>query len=204
MNHRSRFLIRAMLIGLVAIITLTGCEWYFAQYWLTITVKEGEGTTDPAPGRNGAYRYDQVISVNAIPASGWELQKITEDHDGIVTEHTSAPIEVQMEASDQEVEVGVYFIQTVPAYTVTVFKFLEGTQTPCEGTVTLNPSGGTYNQGTAVGVTVTPASGMSYTHSDIYGFSSEQTWLPMSSPTRDTFTITTDCNIKVEAFFSSN
>ena len=193
-----------VLVCLAMVATAVGCEWYFAQYWLTITVKAGQGTTNPSPGRHGPYSFDHAVSVSATPAAGWILQKMVEDHDGDSSEHTMSPATVRMDRRSREVAVDVYFAQSTPTYYVSSSTYYKDTQNPCDGTVTLAPTGGTYNQGTTVTITCTPAAGMNFVKMVIYGETSERNWVLLKTvDASNTTTVDVNCNIAVEAHFEN-
>ena len=184
------------------LLLIVGCEWYFAKYWLTVTIKQGEGTTNPAPGKHGPYSFDEAVSVSAVPAAGWSLMKMVENHDGSTTDHSTSPVSVRMDRSARDVSVDVYFEESVPTYYVSPTKYLLDTTTECEGTVTLSPAGGTYAQGTTVSITCTPAPGMTFVKMVLYGQTSEREWVLLKTVYTNTTTVDVNSNIAVEAHFS--
>ena len=98
------------------------------QYTLTMQVS-GSGTTSPAAGSSSHYD-GQVITVEAIPESGWQF-------DGwsgalAVTEN---PTTIAMDADQTVIAT---FSQIVYNLSVSTFS---------SGSVTLSPAGGTYAEG---------------------------------------------------------
>lgn len=203
-QRTKRPLITFLLLSFLMLALISGCEWYFAQYFITITIKEGEGSTNPAPGKHGPYKFDQAVSVSATPAAGWMLLKIVENHSGDENTHTTTPVTVVLDASSTDTQVEVYFKRITPSYTVTSNTYYENTQNPSGGTVAISPAGGTYEQGTELTITCTPASGMEFVSMDLYGETSERTWVFIKKvSTTNTTTITANFNIRVDAFFKN-
>ena len=113
------------------------------QCVLTVNVQgRGTVTLDP-PG--GTYDAGTSVQLTATPASGWHFVSWQGDATG-----TGNPASVLMDAS--KAVTAVFEQNLAGQYVVTVN--VQG-----QGTVTLDPPGGTYDAGTSVQLTATPASG---------------------------------------------
>jgi agmatine deiminase len=145
------------------------------QYTLTTnTVGQGGVTLNP-PG--GTYDEGTVVTLTAVPAAGWQFDYWSGDLSG-----SQNPINITMNA-DKTVTANFSEV-TVPQYTLTV-------NTVGQGSVTLNPAGGTYNEGTVVTLTAVPDSGWKFDN-----------WSGDLSGTQNPDTITMDSNKTVIANFS--
>lgn len=126
---------------------LTGCPAR-EECSLGISV-QGTGTTEPGVG---IHKYDKgaTVQVTAIAGSGW----IFDHWEGGLTGSVS-PTTLVMD-SDKSV-VAVFKVDPATQHTlnVTVIGI---------GTVTLDPPGGTYDEGTVVTLTPAPSSGWSFDH----------------------------------------
>ena len=141
---------------------------------LTISV-DGQGTTNPGPG---TYTYDEGIQVTitATPASGWRF-----DHWGGDASGTSSTVTITMNSNKN---ITAYFSQLPPTqHTLTINVSGQGTTNPGSGTYT-------YDEGTQVSITATPASGWGFDH-----------WGGDASGSSPTFVITVDSNKSVTAYF---
>lgn len=130
----------------------TGAEiWEYqatpaAVYQLTMQVA-GSGSTNPAVGTHD-YSASTVVDVEAFPAAGWQFTGWSDDLTG-----TTNPTTITMDADKT---VTATFIEETPTqYTLTVT--IVG-----QGSVTLNPTGGTYDAGTDVQLTAIPDSGCTF------------------------------------------
>ncbi len=114
------------------------------QYTLTTsTVGSGSISLNP-PGGN--YSPGTNVELTANPDPGWIFDSWSGDVSG-----TQNPINLTMNADKS---VTATFTQ-VPTYTLTI-------NTNGSGSVTLDPPGGTYTEGTTVTVTATPAIGWEF------------------------------------------
>jgi uncharacterized repeat protein (TIGR02543 family) len=145
------------------------------QYTLTTnTVGQGSITLNPS---GGTYPEGTVVTLTAVPASGWQFDGWSGDLSG-----TQNPTTITMNSNKN---VTATFSQLpVTQYTLTV-------NTVGQGSVTLNPPGGTYNEGTVVTLTAVPASGWQFDN-----------WSGDLSGTANPTTITMNANKTVTANFS--
>jgi Zn-dependent metalloprotease/PKD repeat protein len=145
------------------------------QYTLTTnTVGQGSITLDP-PG--GTYCEGTVVTLTATPAAGWQFDNWSGDLSG-----TTNPTTITMSSNKS---VTANFSQLpVPDYTLTV-------NTVGQGSVTLDPPGGTYPEGTVVTLTATPDSGWKFDN-----------WSGDLTGTANPDTITMDADKTVTANFS--
>jgi lysyl endopeptidase len=145
------------------------------QYTLTTnTVGQGSITLNP-PG--GTYDEGTVVTLTAVPASGWQFDGWSGDLTG-----TTNPTTITMNSN--KTVTATFSEVTVTQYTLTV-------NTVGQGTVTLNPPGGTYNEGTVVTLTATPSSGWQFDN-----------WSGDLSGTQNPITITMNDDKTVTANFS--
>jgi uncharacterized repeat protein (TIGR02543 family) len=145
------------------------------QYTLTTnTVGQGSITLNP-PG--GTYDEGTVVTLTAQPASGWQFDGWSGDLSG-----TQNPATITMN-SDKNVT-ATFSEVIVPQYTLTV-------NTVGQGSVTLNPPGGTYDEGTVVTLTAQPASGWTFDY-----------WTGDLTGSQNPDTITMDSDKTVTATFS--
>ncbi|MGD2085906.1 MAG: PKD domain-containing protein, partial [Candidatus Aminicenantes bacterium] len=116
------------------------------QYTLT-TNTVGNGSIDLNPA-GGTYCEGTVVTVTAIPDTGWQFDGWSGDLSG-----TTNPETITM---DSNKSVTATFSQLpVQQYTLTV-------NTVGQGSVTLNPTGGVYDEGTVVTLTAVPDSGWQF------------------------------------------
>ena len=145
------------------------------QYTLTTnTVGNGSITLDP-PG--GTYCEGTVVTLTAVPDSGWQFDNWSGDLSG-----TQNPTTITM-GSNKTVTANFSQIP-VQQYTLTV-------NTVGQGSVTLDPPGGTYNEGTVVTLTAVADSGWQFDN-----------WSGDLSGSTNPTTITMDANKTVTANFS--
>jgi hypothetical protein len=105
-------------------------------YDLTLNAANGSVAVSPTGGR---YDSSQVVILEAIPDNGYKFKKWADDVSG-----TSNPDTVVMDADKTVTAV----FEALPTFTLTTH--IEN------GTISLNPAGGTYLEGTEVKLTVTP------------------------------------------------
>ena len=156
-------------------VTATFTEIQVTQYSLTTgLVGLGNVTLDPA---GGTYDEGTVVTVTAVPSIGYVFSGFAGDLSG-----TTNPATITMD--DNKSITALFTEAPANQFTLTV--------TPVgSGTVSLNPPGGVYDDGTIVTVTASPASG-----SQFDGWSGDLTG--STNPT----TITVDGNKNVTATFS--
>jgi PKD repeat protein len=136
------------------------------QYTLTTnTVGQGSITLNP-PG--GTYSEGTVVTLTAVPASGWQFDNWSGDLSG-----STNPTTITMN-SDKSVT--AHFSEVpVNQYTLTV-------NTVGQGSVTLNPPGGVYDEGTVVTLTAVPDTGWQFDNwSGDLGGSANPTTITMNS-----------------------
>ncbi len=102
----------------------------------------GEGTVAASPDQTN-FTCGRMVELNAIPQSGWRFSGWNGDAVG-----STNPLTVGMDADKN---ITAAFAQ-IPTYTIS-------TQTAGAGTVALDPSGGTYLEGTIVRISASPADG---------------------------------------------
>lgn len=162
------------------------------QYTLTLSPVSGSGSylvngSTVAAG-NYSYPANTVLSIQAVPASGWQLDHFEYDS----TTGVSNPLSLNMTTN---IMVKAVFVQQVVQYTLTMQAATGGTTTPAPGNYQ-------YDQGTVVPLTATPNSG--YTFSGWYAGStslgaelsinitmnSNITITPVFTPIQVTYTLT--------------
>ncbi|UCH92529.1 MAG: hypothetical protein JSV88_19845 [Candidatus Aminicenantes bacterium] len=133
-----------VIAGLVAFLVLKKDKP--SQYFL-ITSIEGQGSIELAPP-GGRYARGTTVTLRAIPDVGWQFDFWSGDLTG-----SENPATITMNSRKN---VTAAFTELPPSYyTLTVSS--EG-----QGTVTLDPGGGTYTPGTEVRLTATPAAGWEF------------------------------------------
>ncbi len=115
------------------------------SYSLTSSVI-GQGAISPA---SGTYDEGTVVNISATPATGWKFVEWSQDASG-----TSATTSVTMDA-DKSVTATFTEILNPVDYTLLV-------STSGEGSVTLDPTGGLYAEGSTVNLLAIPASGYKF------------------------------------------
>ena len=144
------------------------------QRTLTINATNGTVTTNPNP-TNGTYDEGTVVGLTATPAAGYQFDGWSGDASG-----ATASVNITMDAD-----------KTVTA----TFSLIQRTLTinATNGTVATNPNptNGTYDNGTVVGLTATPAAG--------YQFDG---WSGDATGTTNPLSITMDADKTVTAIFS--
>ncbi|MBC7250951.1 MAG: hypothetical protein H5T62_11770, partial [Anaerolineae bacterium] len=115
------------------------------HYTLTVNVVgSGSVTLDPA---GGTYDAGTVVKLTAVAAPGWQFDHWSGDLTG-----SANPATVTM---NENKTVTAHFTQIEPHYTLTV-------NVVGSGSVTLDPPGGTYVEGTEVTLKAKPASGWEF------------------------------------------
>jgi len=145
------------------------------QYTLTTNVV-GSGSITLNPS-GGTYCEGTVVTVTATPNSGWQFDGWSGDLSG-----TQNPTTITMSSNKN---ITATFSQVpVQQYTLTV-------NVTGQGSVTLNPPGGVYDEGTVVTLTAVPDSGWQFDN-----------WSGDLSGTANPTTITMNANKTVTANFS--
>jgi hypothetical protein len=116
---------------------------FIVQYTLTVS-NTGSGSVDLNPAGN-VYDENAVVTLTAIPATGWEFYDWGDDLDG-----SAATMPITMNA-DKRVTAK---FRPIAQYTVTI-----NLAPQSGGKVTLDPPGGVYYVGTVVTLTAAPAAG---------------------------------------------
>jgi uncharacterized repeat protein (TIGR02543 family) len=147
------------------------------QYTLTAnTVGNGSITSEPA---GGTYCEGTVVTLTAVPDAGWQFDGWSGSLSG-----TQNPAAITM---DSNKSVTATFSQLpVNQYTLII-------NTVGQGSVTLNPSGGVYDEGTVVTLTAVPDSGWQFDN-----------WSGDLSGSANPTTITMNANKTVTANFSES
>ena len=151
-------------------ITATFSEISTEQYTLSVvTIGDGSVSLDPS---GGTYNAGAVVTLTAVPAQGYEFSAWGGD-----LIDTANPITITM---NSDKSIAAAFVE-VPPEQFTVTTTISGL-----GTITLDPSGGTYNAGTIVTLTATPDNGYEFNEwsGDLSG-----------SDNPATITVTSDQNI---------
>ena len=145
------------------------------QYTLTTnTVGNGSITSEPA---GGTYCEGTVVTLTAVPDTGWQFDGWSGDLSG-----STNPATITMNANKN---VTATFSQLpVNQYTLTI-------NTVGQGSVTLNPPGGVYDEGTVVTLTAAADSGWQFDN-----------WSGDLSGSTNPATITMNANKTVTANFS--
>ncbi len=133
--------IRAVTVFLSFVSLLLAASAGATGYTLTLYT-QGSGTVSPNP-TNSSYPSGVTVTLTATPNAGWYFSGWSGNASG-----TNNPINVTMNA---DLVVTGSFL-AYPTYTLTLV-------TNGQGTITLNPTGGSYLSNTLVTATATPASG---------------------------------------------
>ena len=142
------------------------------KYNLTVNTI-GQGSVTP---NGGMYEEGTSVTLTATPASGWQFDGWSGDASG-----SNNPITIIMNGNKT---VTATFSKIPPTmYTLTVN--IDG-----DGEVTLDPPGGTYEEGTPVTLTASPASGWQF-----------DGWSGDASGSNNPITITMDGNKTITATF---
>ncbi len=138
------------------------------------TVGNGSVTLNPT---GGSYPYGTVVTLTAVPDSGWQFDGWSGALSGTVN-----PATITMD--DDKTVTATFSEIVVTQYTLT-------TSTVGSGSISLNPTGGTYPEGTVVTVTAAADSGWQFDN-----------WSGALSGSVNPTTITMDGNKSVTANFS--
>jgi uncharacterized repeat protein (TIGR02543 family) len=163
------FLLVALLLLLSPLMGGCGAK----KYKLTISVSpSGGGTTVPAAGID-KYKKDTVVTITATAATGYQFVNWTGDASG-----TTATATVTM---TQDKSVGANFSKI--QYTLTMAVVGNGTTDPAVGAHT-------YDTGTVVNITASPATGSQFDN-----------WSGDATGTNATISVTMSANKTVTAIF---
>jgi uncharacterized repeat protein (TIGR02543 family) len=138
-------------------------------YDLAVTV-DGQGTVDPA---SGTYQEGTVVAITATPAQGWIFDHWSGDATG-----NANPVSVTMDANKN---ITAHFTQ-IPTYDLAV---------TVDGQGTVDPASGTYQEGTVVAITATPAQGWVFDH-----------WSGDATGNANPVSVTMDANKNITAHFT--
>jgi uncharacterized repeat protein (TIGR02543 family) len=160
-------------------ITMTGNKSVTAhftqnQYTLTITI-DGSGSVTKNPNQ-ATYTYGQVVTLTAVPVTGWAFSSWTGDLTG-----SQNPNSITMNGNKA---VTAHFTQNQYTLTVTI----DGS-----GSVTKNPNQATYSYGTVVQLTATASAGWTF-----------GSWTGNLSGSTNPSSITMTGNKSVTAHFTQN
>lgn len=153
-------------------LTIEGTDAVTKEYTLT-TNTVGQGSVEP---NGGTYIEGAVVELKATPETGWKFVSWSGDASG-----TSQTTSVTMN-SDLSVTANFEEISSTK-YTLTTAK-------TGEGTVAVDPVGGTYAEGTVVSLTATPERGWKFVN-----------WSGDVSGTGTSISVTMDANKAVTALF---
>ena len=135
-----------------SVIVIDGNKTVYANFstsysFPAVTVSPtGSGTVTKSPNAT-SYTYGTVVNVTATPAAGWVFH-----HWGGSCTGTVNPCVVTVDGAES---VTAYFINSLYTNVLTVEQTAGGTVTP-------NPTGGSYADGTPVTLTATPATGYTF------------------------------------------
>jgi hypothetical protein len=135
-----------------SVITIDGNKTVYANFsnsysFPAATISPtGAGTVTKSPNAT-SYKYGTVVTVTAAPAAGWVFH-----HWGDSCSGTVNPCVVTVDGAES---VSAYFINSAYTNVLTIEKTVGGTVTP-------NPTGGSYADGTLVTLTATPATGYTF------------------------------------------
>jgi hypothetical protein len=143
------------------------------SYTLSVT-NLGSGTVTKNP-TNSSYPAGVTVIVTATPDSGWYFAGWSGDTNGTVN-----PLNVTVES---DLVITGNFLP-YPVYTLTLV-------TNGQGTIALNPAGGSYLSNSLVAVTATPASGWVFAG-----------WSEASSSSANPLSLTMDANLSLTGTFA--
>ena len=144
------------------------------QYTLTVTI-DGSGSVTKSPDQ-ATYTYGQVVTLTAVPGTGWAFSSWTGDLTG-----SQNPTTITMNGNKA---VTAHFTQNQYTLTVTI----DGS-----GSVTKNPNQATYPYGTVVQLTATADTGWTFS-----------SWSGDLSGSANPVSITMNGNKSVTAHFTQN
>jgi uncharacterized repeat protein (TIGR02543 family) len=146
-------------------------------YALNLT-QTGQGTVTAAPNKQ-AYSYNDQVVISATPEVGWAFTGWTGDTSGI-TDLAVSPQTITMTADRT---INATFL---PGYTVT-------TSTEGQGTITLDPPGGSYLSGQSLTVEAIPESGWTFSG-----------WMGLPDPNLNPQAVTVASNLNIKATFTED
>jgi len=120
-------------------------------YALSISASPQQGGTVTHTPPREKYEEETQVTLTAIPATGYQFSHWEEDATGI-----NSSIHITMDADKN---ITAYFQETIIHYTLSSFITPSG-----GGSITLNPFGGIYNEGTTVTATATANPGYEFDH----------------------------------------
>jgi subtilisin family serine protease len=141
--------------------------------------KQGQGNTSPAAG-NHTYESGSQVTLSAVAASGWSFEKWVINGQNF----TNSNVTITMNANVQATAV---FTEDVVNYTLTVGSQGQGTTNPASGTHT-------FESGTQVTLSATPASGWSFDKWVING----------QNFSASSITLTVNADVQATAVFTEN
>jgi ELWxxDGT repeat protein len=144
------------------------------QYALTVNVT-GQGTVGLAPA-GGTYDAGTLVTLTPTPAAGWHF-----DHWTGALSGNANPAQVTMDAAKT-----VTAVFAIDQYSLSAL--VTG-----QGSVALNPPGGTYDAGASVALTAAPAAGWNFDH-----------WTGALSGSTNPAQLTMDAAKTVTAVFAAN
>jgi hypothetical protein len=162
-----------LILGLALIIGVIGCDGP-KEYSLTIVLKGG-GSVVPAPGIH-KYPKGTEVNITAYPATGWQFVNWTVD-----PPDASNPSFIPVVTMDCDKTVTVTFSKI--QYTLTMAVVGNGTTDPAVGAHT-------YDTGTVVNITASPATGSQFDN-----------WSGDATGTNATISVTMSANKTVTAIF---
>jgi hypothetical protein len=133
-------------LGSLILCLNSSLQAFAATYTLTIQI-QGSGTVSRNP-TNSVYPEGAVVTITATPGEGWLFAGWIGDASGAVN-----PLNVSMNAN----KVITAHFSAIPSFTLSV-------ATSGQGSVLLNPAGGTYLSNSVVSVSATSASGWVFAH----------------------------------------
>jgi uncharacterized repeat protein (TIGR02543 family) len=113
---------------------------------VSISLTGGSVTLNPAPGADGRYAKDSNVTLTAVPAAGYRFDRWSGDFS---SNAASVTISINTNKNLSATFIKVYSLTAVVS--------------PAEGG-TITPSSGTYDEGSSVILTATPASGYRFDH----------------------------------------
>jgi hypothetical protein len=128
-------------LGFLIFCLSSSLQAFAATYTLTVQI-QGSGTVSRNP-TNSVYPEGAVVTITATPGAGWYFAGWLDDASGVMN-----PLSVTMNSN----KVITAYFYAIPNFTLSI-------ETSGQGTVSLDPPGGTYLRNTDVLVTAIPATG---------------------------------------------
>jgi PKD repeat protein len=147
-----------------------------SEYFDLITNVTGQGSISLSPS-GGTYEENTQVILTANAAEGWVFESWSGDLSGDLNPDT-----LTMD-SDKSVT-AIFTDTTLPTYTINI-------NVVGEGSVTMNPSGGVYTQGSQVILTAEPATGYQFDN-----------WSGDISGNNNPLELTVNSNLEITANFS--